>query len=117
MCPLKPTTTSRLELQAAILGTLWLCTIEKEHSVKVSRRICWSDSSTVINWINSDNRRYKPFVAHRITEILDSTRPTDWKWLPPNLNVETAEDTRNMDFSFKSRWYQGPQFLHQPEDD
>ncbi|XP_073820609.1 uncharacterized protein [Musca autumnalis] len=117
--PLKSMTIPRLELQAAVLGTRLLCTIEKEHSVKVSRRICWSDSSTVINWINSDNRRYKPFVAHRITEILDSTCPTDWKWLPTNLNVadETTRAKRNMDFSFKSRWYQGPQFLHQPEDD
>ncbi|XP_073831630.1 uncharacterized protein [Musca autumnalis] len=117
--PLKSMTIPRLEIQAAVLGTRLLCTIEKEHSVKVSRRICWSDSSTVINWINSDNRRYKPFVAHRITEILDSTRPTDWKWLPTNLNVadETTRAKRNMDFSFKSRWYQGPQFLHQPEDD
>ncbi|XP_073843555.1 uncharacterized protein [Musca autumnalis] len=117
--PLKSMTIPRLELQAAVLGTRLLCTIEKEHSVKVSRRICWSDSSTVINWINSDNRRYKPFVAHRITEILDSTRPTDWKWLPTNLNVadETTRAKRNMDFSFNSRWYQGPQFLHQPDDD
>ncbi|XP_073838192.1 uncharacterized protein [Musca autumnalis] len=117
--PLKSMTIPRLELQAAVLGTRLLCTIEKEHSVKVSQRICWSDSSTVINWINSDNRRYKPFVAHRITEILDSTRPTDWKWLPTNLNVadETTRAKRNMDFSFNSRWYQGPQFLHEPDDD
>uniref|UniRef100_A0A1I8NKI2 Uncharacterized protein n=1 Tax=Musca domestica TaxID=7370 RepID=A0A1I8NKI2_MUSDO len=115
----KSMTIPRLELQAAVLGTRLLCTIEKEHSVKVSRRICWSDSSTVINWINSDNRRYKPFVAHRITEILDSTRPTDWKWLPTNLNVadETTRAKRNIEFSFYSRWYQGPQFLHQPEED
>ncbi|XP_037809130.1 uncharacterized protein LOC119601935 [Lucilia sericata] len=85
--PLKCMTIPRLELQAAVLGTRLIDTIMKEHDLNVSRRICWSDSTTVISWISSESLRYKPFVAHRITEILDSTRPTDFRWLPTNLNV------------------------------
>ncbi|XP_046809839.1 uncharacterized protein LOC124420563 [Lucilia cuprina] len=116
--PLKIMSIPRLELQAAVLGTRLLVTILKEHSVKVSRIICWSDSTTVINWIGSESRRYKPFVAHRITEILESTSPADWRWLPTNLNVadETTRRKSQVDFSDDSRWLNGPKFLYDSED-
>ncbi|XP_037825055.1 uncharacterized protein LOC119613182 [Lucilia sericata] len=116
--PLKIMSIPRLELQAAVLGTRLMVTILKEHSVKVSRIICWSDSTTVINWIGSESRRYKPFVAHRITEILESTSPADWRWLPTNLNVadETTRMKSQVDFSDDSRWLNGPKFLYDSED-
>ncbi|XP_037823809.1 uncharacterized protein LOC119612137, partial [Lucilia sericata] len=109
----------RLELQAAVLGTRLMVTILKEHSVKVSRIICWSDSTTVINWIGSESRRYKPFVDHRITEILESTSPANWRWLPTNLNVadETTRMKSQVDFSNDSRWFNGPTFLYDSEDE
>ena len=118
--PLKAMTIPGLELQAAVLGTRLMCTILKEHTVKVTRVICWSDSSTVVSWIRSESRRYKPFVAHRITEILDSTRPGDWRWLL-NIADETTRTKSNVDFSFNTRWFKGPDFLYKdvnewPED-
>lgn len=117
--PLKTMTIPRLELQAAVLGTRLMCTILKEHSLNVARRILWSDSTTVISWICSESRRYKPFVAHRISEILDSTRPADWRWLPTKLNVadETTRMKNNVDFSSDARWFKGPQFLYSNEED
>lgn len=116
--PMKTMTIPRLELQAAVLGTRLMCTILHEHSMKVARCIFWSDSTTVINWIGSESRRYKPFVAHRITEILDSTRPADWRWLPTELNVadEITRMKNKVDFSNETRWFQGPQFLQGHED-
>lgn len=115
--PLKMMSIPRLELQAAVMGTRLLDTILKEHSSKVRRFICWSDSTTVINWIGSENRRYKPFVAHRITEILDSTSPINWRWLPTNLNVadETTRIKSQVNFETNCRWFQGPSFLYNDE--
>ncbi|XP_037818591.1 uncharacterized protein LOC119608296 [Lucilia sericata] len=117
--PLKCMTIPRLELQAAVLGTRLMDTIIKEHDLNVSRRICWSDSTTVISWIGSESRRYKPFVAHRIAEILDSTRPTDWRWLPTDLNVadDITRAKNEVDFAIETRWFQGPQFLYENEAD
>ena len=108
----------RLELQAAVLGTRLLCTILKDHSsLTVNRRVCWSDSTTVINWIGSESRRYKPFVAHRISEILDSTNVSEWKWIPTEFNVadEATRMKNTAEFEKTSRWFRGPNLLYASE--
>lgn len=46
----------------------------------------WSDSKTTISWIKSDHRRYKPFVAHRVNEILEGSELSDWRWLSSEMN-------------------------------
>ncbi|KAM8701946.1 hypothetical protein ACLKA7_001290, partial [Drosophila subpalustris] len=46
----------------------------------------WSDSKTDINWIHSDSRRCKQYVAHRVSEILESTNVAEWKWIPGTKN-------------------------------
>ncbi|XP_036319927.1 uncharacterized protein LOC118734312 [Rhagoletis pomonella] len=111
--PMKLMTIPRLELQAAVLGTRLSQTILDEHRLEVSSRVLWSDSSTVISWINSKHRQYKPFVAHRIAEILSTTHPSDWRWLPTNENVADAATRRTsqIDINPSTRWFSGPKFL------
>lgn len=43
---------------------------------------------TVIRWIESDHRQYKPFVGHRIAEILESTNESNWRYVPTAENVD-----------------------------
>lgn len=114
--PLKILTIPRLELQAAVLGVRLMKTILKQHTVSVSQTIIWSDSTTVIKWINS---RYKPFVAHRIAEILASTKSSNWKWVPTQDNsADAATRFRNhFDFNTESPWLKGPDFLKMQDDD
>ncbi|XP_055915434.1 uncharacterized protein LOC129948452 [Eupeodes corollae] len=117
--PLKPMTIPRLELQAAVLGTRLMQTITEEHqTLQVSRCVLWTDSKTVIKWIASQNRRYKPFVAHRVAEILAATEVSNWKWLPTQDNVadEATRSNCPINFSAASRWLTGPSFLKQKED-
>lgn len=45
------------------------------------------DSKTVLLWIRSTTRVYKQFVASKISELLYSTEPFQWRWLPTALNV------------------------------
>ncbi|XP_036329813.1 uncharacterized protein LOC118741953 [Rhagoletis pomonella] len=115
--PLKPLTIPRLELQAAVLGTRLMQTIREEHSVVVNDCLLWSDSSTVMKWIRSEHRRYKPFVQHRVAEILASTSVSDWRWVPTADNVadEATRFSSQVDFTSTSRWIQGPPFLRQEE--
>ncbi|XP_017485502.1 PREDICTED: uncharacterized protein LOC108374055 [Rhagoletis zephyria] len=115
--PIKPLTIPRLELQAAVLGTRMMTTIISEHSVRANRCVMWSDSKTVLKWLFSKHRRYKPFVAHRIAEILDVTKPSDWRWVPTNQNVadEATRPNKAINLSPSSRWFTGPEFLYNNE--
>ncbi|XP_049307343.1 uncharacterized protein LOC125777139 [Bactrocera dorsalis] len=116
--PLKPMTIPRLELQAAVLGTRLLETIAKDHSVEIKKRVMWSDSKTVLSWIKSGTRRYKPFVAHRVAEILAATDANDWRWIPSEENVadEATRPSTTFDSHPTSRWLNGPSFLTEEEE-
>lgn len=116
VAPLKPMTIPRLELQAALLGSKIANFIRTEHSVEFNATYYWTDSMTVLHWINSDARRFKQFVAFRLGEISELTNVRDWLWLPSECNV--ADDaTRLSPCSFESsaRWYTGPDFLRLPK--
>lgn len=115
--PAKLLSIPRLELQAAVLATRLRSSIESCHELEISRVCFWSDSTTVLSWISSDHRRYKPFVGHRIAEILETTKESDWRYIPTRDNV--ADDATRAKyppyFDPESRWLQGPTFLRYDE--
>lgn len=116
--PLKPVSIPRLELQAALLGARLAATIASETDLNINRKVYWSDSTTVLQWMKSDPRRFKAFVAHRLAEIEESTNPREWRWVPTKENP--ADDaTRKLikPFTNASRWYRGPNFLYAPENE
>ena len=73
VAPVKQLTIPKLQLQAAVMGSRVAQTIIKMHTLKICRKILWTDSQTVIKWIRSEARKYPPFVINQISEIQDST--------------------------------------------
>lgn len=116
--PLKTLSIPRLELQAAVLGARLSRCIVKSHTINLSHRFFWSDSKTVLSWLRSDHRRYRQFVAHRVSEILDLTMVSEWRWIPTKLNVadEGTKWQKLPDLDASSRWFRGPEFLNSPPD-
>ncbi|XP_065087100.1 uncharacterized protein LOC135708850 [Ochlerotatus camptorhynchus] len=117
VAPLKQLTVPRLELQAAVLGARLAKMVCSNHRIVITKQIFWCDSQTVLSWIRSDQRRYKPFVGFRIGEILELTRLSDWRWVPTNHNVadKLTKKSREWDFEVGSTWFNGPKFLYQDE--
>lgn len=76
----------RLELQGAILGVRLANFIQKEHCIKFQSVHYWSDSQTVLSWITTEHGSFKPFVAHRIAEILDTTTAAQWRYISSKIN-------------------------------
>ncbi|XP_070854661.1 uncharacterized protein [Drosophila suzukii] len=105
----------RLELQKAVLGTRLMDTVRLGHSVAINDIVLWSDSKTVLRWIGSIHRRYKQFVSNRVAEILESTKVSQWRWVPTADNAadDATRSQYHVDLNYKSR-LGGPAFLRQP---
>ncbi|XP_053686297.1 uncharacterized protein LOC128735839 [Sabethes cyaneus] len=119
VAPLKPTSVPRLELQAAVLGARLAAVVRKNHSFNISRQFFWTDSTTVLSWIKSDQRRYKEYVGLRIGEILTFSRLPEWHWIPTKLNVadQLTKWTRDPEMSSADIWFNGPEFMYNAEED
>lgn len=114
--PLKPVSIPRLELLAATIGTRLAATVQDDLDLEVSRSTFWSDSRTVLSWIQSDARKYKQFVGFRVAEILDKSLAFDWRWIPTSQNVaDMATRKKVVDVTYDSEWFQGPSFLYNDE--
>ena len=76
----------------------------------------WTDSETVLKWINDKKTRFRTFINNRITKILELTRATEWLYVPSEENP--ADDvSRGLDPSDGKweRFYSGPNFLWKSE--
>ena len=117
IAPLKFLTIPRMELQAAVVGLRVGLKVAEELRIPKTKCWFWSDSQTVLQWINSTSRRYHVFVANRIAEILDDTSPVQWRHVPGNLNPadELSRGSQPEDFVTSDTWFTGPEFLRGPE--
>ncbi|XP_055584730.1 uncharacterized protein LOC129737593 [Uranotaenia lowii] len=117
VAPLKQQSIPRMELEAAVLGSHLANTVESNHDLKITKRVFWTDSRTVLSWIRSDQRRYKPFVAFRIGSILHETKVDEWKWVPSKSNIADilTKWTNGHSISSDDSWFRGPSLLFQHE--
>lgn len=64
----------RLELLAATIGARLTANVIRALNVKCDRVYFWTDSSTVVAWINREDN-WSIFVANRVKEIRNITEP------------------------------------------
>ena len=66
-----------------------------------------------------DTFKFRPFVAHRIGEIVELTNVGAWRWLPSKLNVAdmATRGVRMTELISDSRWFKAPDFLQASESD
>lgn len=113
VAPLRLLSIPRLELSAAVLGCRLAQNVMTHHSVSFSRVTFWTDSKTVWCWLNSDHRIYKPFVAFRVAEILETSESGQWRWLPSNQNIADKATRQAIPTNDENEeWFAGPKFLH-----
>lgn len=119
VAPLKVLSIPRLELMAAVIGSRLADSVIASHSYDIAETYLWTDSATVLAWINSDHRRYHKFVGVRIGEILSLTKVNQWRWVPTRQNPADDATKYGNGPSFEpcSRWFCGPTFLSQHEDE
>lgn len=99
----------------ALAGAQLAKVVRDELTLSIGQTILWTDSMTVLEWIQSDTCRYKVFVGTRVSEIQELTDHRSWRYV--NTQDNPADDiTRGktlQSLSEPSRWSQGPSFLKQ----
>ncbi|XP_075164613.1 uncharacterized protein LOC142237137 [Haematobia irritans] len=106
-------TIPKLELQAAVMGVRMKDLIISNHTKNINKIYFWTDSHTVIRWINSDHRKYKQYVANRVAEILEGSGMDNWNWCPGTKNPadEATRAKYPIKYEADGRWKNGPDFL------
>ncbi|XP_053692624.1 uncharacterized protein LOC128741073 [Sabethes cyaneus] len=118
VAPLKRQSIPRLELMAAVLGARMSQTFLETTTLHIDRTTLWTDSRTVLSWLQSDQYKYKQFVAFRVGEILELTNMRDWRWVPTKQNVADVLTKwgRGPPLQNESEWVKGPTMLYQLRD-
>ena len=113
--PMKARSIPKLELQAALLATRLKEDVLKALTIPVSNTFMWTDSTTVLQWLNSGSKQ-PTIVANLIGEILESTTVDQWFHF---LSGDNPADTGTRGISAESlktsSWVNGPSLLKSSE--
>ena len=91
---MKVMTVPKLELKAVFLAARFKREICRVLTVTVDKVFMWTDSTIVLQWINSPNK-HPIFVANRVSEILENTSVDQWNHVATCDNPADA-GTRSM---------------------
>ena len=117
VAPIRHMTIGKLELQAAVYGVRLRKHILNKHDVKIHKIFHWTDSSTVLKWLQAAHKK-QVFVANRAAEILENSSMDQWRHVK---GVENPADigTRGMSIEGLREpvWLNGPAWLQKDEVD
>ena len=113
VAPLQATSIPRLELLSAVLGLRLARKLVNAFQLSIGLVTFWSDSMNVLWCIRGTSRRFKPFVANRISEIQSITRPMMWKHVSTKINpADLVSRGTTVDvLASNDMWLNGPSFL------
>ena len=115
VAPSKQLTIPRMELLAALLSVKVRKTALAHLKTTVQEVVHWSDSLTVLFWLNDDSQRFQAFVFNKLHKIRAATSPSEWHWVPSENNPADWA-TRGKDPRFLQQeklWKEGPAFISQ----
>ena len=117
--PLKPVTIPRLDLTAALVASKISCILLKELEYDQVKETYWTDSKTVLEYINNDARRFHVFVGNRVQEIRDKTSPDQWHYIGTKENPAdvASRGSSVQELINNSLWWNGPDLLWKPAED
>ena len=106
-------TIHRLELCAALLLAKLLSKVGSVLKIDSSNWQAWSDSSTVLAWLDGHTRSHPVYVANRVRQTLELTRPSNWLYVPTACNpADCASRGISPTALFNlTLWWEGPPWL------
>ena len=103
----------RLELCAALLLAKLISKLGKLMNISPDHWTAWSDSSTVLAWLDGNSRSHPIYVANRVKQTLELTTPNTWHYVP-TLNYPADCASRGLSptaLYHHTLWWEGPPWL------
>ena len=91
-------TIPKLELKAAVIAARMKHTVFHEISFHPRAIFLWTDSKTVIRYIQNEKGHLPIFVMHRINEIKQVSEISDWHCIPREQNLADLCTRTQIDF-------------------
>lgn len=116
VAPKKQQSMPRLELCAALMGAQLATLLQKELMLTIQDVVLWTDSTTVLTWLQSESCRFRIFVGTRVAEIQELKSASSWRYVDSARNpTDDITGGRNLlELATACRWKDGPAFLQQP---
>ena len=75
----------------------------------------YTDSTTVLSWVNADATRFKPFVRNKIKEVQTLVSSKCWKYVPSRKNKAADLISKGCKLGEMEIIIKGPDHLYLPE--
>lgn len=117
---LKVLTINRLELFAALLLSKSIKSLSfLSTKVSIDQIYLFFDSCVVLSWLKTPPHQLKTFMANRVIQKLEITKPAQWRHITTERNsADPASRGLSPALLVKNGlWFKGPAFLTQPIED
>ncbi|GBN93923.1 hypothetical protein AVEN_200011-1 [Araneus ventricosus] len=113
VCPIKATTTPRLELSAALLLARLVSKVISIIQVQINHIYMWSDSTIALAWIKTPHEKLKTYVSNRVKTINTLCPNFDWRHVNSADNPADliSRGTSATNLVNNSLWFHGPTFI------
>lgn len=86
VAPYKKITVPRMELTAAVIAVKVDILLKQELENPLGESVFWTDSLTVLRYVENDASRFKAFVTNSVALIREATSPSQWRYVNSSLN-------------------------------
>ena len=113
VAPLKPMSTPRRELTAAVISANVASMLSRELKYKDPVEVFYTDSSVVLGYIHNEAKRFHTYVGNRVHHIHDRSKPQQWHYVASSSNPAdiASRGTTAKQLSEHELWFKGPSFL------
>ena len=104
----------KLELRAAVTAVRIKNKLIEDAKLNINRISFWKDSkTTTLKYIKNYNKSFPVFVTHRVTEIREHSKKSEWHYIPSKFNVadECTRPIKFEEFHNNCRYLNDPKFL------
>jgi transposase InsO family protein len=113
LAPIRQATIPRLELAAATMSVVVDKYLRAEFDIKIDESVFWTDSTIVLQYIHSEDRRFHTFVANRVSQIREGSDPSQWRYVNTRHNPAdfASRGLKAHELIDNKLWREGPEFL------